>query len=134
MLWSQRISIDRTPVRQVSSSQPSTQDDKLSRTVKDTAWHYKLLDQKAETTLSPKVTLDPSEQGELLISGRGCNEMSAIVSTTKPDSYVKERTIADKTYYLYDIISTAMACVDERSGHDQLVGDEIKAVFDSLSR
>lgn len=132
MVWSQKLRDDKHD-KQAQSKELSTDDD-LSRHVNDTPWRYAVTSQEYETKFNLQVASVSNSSAILTISGHGCNSMSAIVSTTEPESYAAERTYDGTAYYLSHSMTTRMACEGETASYDAAVREEIMHIFHSLER
>lgn len=111
---------------------PQNAPGRVARTVSGTDWKYTVsqdYEKKFVLTVSKG-----SGNSELTINGHGCNMMSAdiITDVNDPRSNGDKRTINGKTYYLAYGPSTLIACVGDAANDDQLLQDEIRAVFASL--
>ena len=99
-------------------------------------WMY-TVDSEAEKKYVIKITKGlPDSRDELSISGRGCNGagtgVTANLNKRFKDEDLLSKKIGKKTYYLTPIITTMMACSDERADWDEQLAEEIESIFQSL--
>ena len=118
------------PPEQPTSPEQSIKDSTpTSRTVAGTPWRY-TVNPELERKFSLAVVSE-NDGASLRINAKGCNHMSATVTTEQPDSEAAKRTINDTTYYLGSIIGTLMACTGEAATYDAQASAALRDIFAS---
>ena len=128
LIQSMRSDVSMNPSPTPSSSPTG----RIQRSIAGSLWRYSI-DTQAESKFEIKVVASPgSKQSILTISGRGCNAMSATVTTTKTEAGSRSRQLSEQIFYLNEPVSTLMACTGEQQNYDTQLNAEIVAIFNSL--
>lgn len=107
---------------------------RVARTVTGTDWSYTVAPEYESKFVISVRPAESAADAVLLISGRGCNAMSAAVHTaaTAPEVSLARRSINGAAYVLSSPVSTLMACEGAAADYDTQLLEELQAVFATL--